>query len=143
MKHAWMILVALGWFAGGCGNVVGPEEFLYTYRTGAMSGAPVSPGGAVYAGKDGEFHVIKLRSGSGTPSDRFLNVSDRDQRTLRCRVDQLPADFPKGFQQLGMDQFESSEETRNFVQMYLVDSAEKPARPTPKPIADRDWNDPG
>jgi len=138
MKHAWLFLVVLGWMLGGCGSgVVGPEEFLYTFRAGAESGAPVSPGGAVYAGRDAEYHMLKLRS--GTPADRFFNVTDKD-RLLRCRADQLPADFPRGFQPLSTEAYESSEDTRNYVQRYLQHSEDRPTkRPDPKAIAGDEW----
>ena len=141
MKHAWFFLVVLGWALVGCSNVVGPEEFLYTYRAGAESGAAVSPGGAVYAGRDesGDYHMLKLRS--GTPSEQFFNVTDKE-RILRCRADRLPADFPRGFQPLGTESYESSEDTRNYVQLYLQRSADRPAkRPEQKTIAGNEWTD--
>ena len=138
MKYAWLFVAVLGWILAGCGNVVEPEEFLYTYRTGARSGAPVSPGGAVYAGQQDGYHVLKLRR-SGTPSDQFANVTDRD-RTLRCRADQLPADFPRGFPLLGMDAFESSEETRDHVRLYLHYNKSAAPRPTRQTSSEEEWS---
>jgi len=144
MKHTgFFVVAALGWLLVGCSDVVGPDEFLYTFRAGAVSGAPVSPGGAVYAGRDGEFHVLRLRD-SGTPSERFLNVSDKD-RLLRCRADQLPVDFPRGFSPLTAEAYESSEDTRNYVQAYIQHSLDPTAgrtkRPTEKPIGGNEWSD--
>jgi len=142
MKHTWFSLVAAMALVGllaGCGNVVGPDEFLYTYRTGAVSGAPVAPGGAMYAGRSGDYHVLKLRN-TGTPSEWFVNAADSD-RTLRCRADQLPSDFPRGFQPLTHDAYESTEDTRTYVQLYLQHSTDQPKRPSQTPIAGNEWTD--
>jgi len=139
MKHTGFLVVVSGWMLVGCGNVVGPEDFLYTYRTGAPSGAPVSPGAAVYAGQQDGYHVLKLR-GSGTPSDWFVNVSDKD-RTFRCRVNQLPADFPRDFQPLRMEAFETSEDTRDYIRDYLHRNMNQPGAGTADttPIGGDNW----
>ncbi|MCL2700467.1 MAG: hypothetical protein FWE88_02090 [Phycisphaerae bacterium] len=137
MKTVWLPLMMLGWLLAGCDKAVAPDDFLYAYRAGAERGAPVSPGGAVYAGREGDYHVLKLRS--GTPSEQFVNVTNRE-RTLRCHATQLPSDFPRGFAPLtGMEAFESSEDTREYVRIYLQRNMDSPLRQPVRPTDDDGW----
>jgi hypothetical protein len=118
MKYALPLLLLL---AGGCGGIrtVGPDEFLYAFRCGAMPGEVVSHSTATYAGRDQTYHYVML---GNTGSRDFVLGDLSAPQKVRCRVDQLPSDFPAGFDPLrggGTEGFENGEDTREYVQTYL------------------------
>ena len=118
MKYTLPLLLLL---AAGCGGArtVGPDEFLYAYRCGAMPGELPFNSTATYTGRDVTYHNLELRN--GRPTDAMMGEWSPVQK-IRCRVDQLPSDFPTGFDPLrggGTEGFENGEDTREYVQTYL------------------------
>jgi hypothetical protein len=144
MKYVLPLFV-LVLLAGGCQtSTLSPEDFLYAYRCGSLPNEPTG-GSALYDGNDNAYRYLVLKN--NTPSQvMFGDLSG--QRRVRCRIDQLPEDFPAGFQRLGGEEsFEASEETRQYVQEYLQRNMGKKAAPAPPPAVppaptpQKDWND--
>ncbi len=109
--------LALG-MLGGCGSVqtLGPEEFLYAYRAGALKGELSAGGTATYAGHDDRYQYITLHSAS--PSDQFIYGSAG--RKLRCLADDLPDAFPRNFvRPTGEQALESTRDAEEYVEDYL------------------------
>ena len=118
MKYILPLLLLV---AGGCqARTLGTEDFLYAYRCGVTPGDLPANATATYEGHDQNYHYLELRNGK--PMDKFMGDFSPPQK-VRCRVDQLPPDFPSGFQPLrgsGVEGFENGEDTREYVRDYLA-----------------------
>jgi hypothetical protein len=133
MKYTLPLLLLL---AGGCAGArtVGPDDFLYAYRCGVMPGTLPDNAEATYTGRDETYHYLELRNGG--PQDIFMGELSPTQK-LRCRVDQLPASFPSGFEPLrgkGTEGFENGEDTREYVKAYMAKHHDE--SPASRPPAD-------
>ena len=113
---------------GGCqSRTLSAEDFLYVYRCGNLPGEPSGTGGSSYQGKDQTYHYVFTRP--STPTEKFF-LQDTNGRKFRCRVDQLPKDFPEGFEPLKGDTgFEAQDDTHQYVQHYLEEHKMKGPAP--------------
>jgi hypothetical protein len=142
MKRLAIALVSILCAACGCARTVEPVEFLCTYRRSAPALRPESGYRATYAGRSGGYHYLNVRRSTLAQGGlAMLLWGPFQDETLRCRVEDLPEDFPDEFQTVpsesidagaGDAQCESREQTLKYVQRYLRRRG-RPARQAPTP----------
>lgn len=108
--------------AGGCAQTVGPERFLYVYRRTAAPGHIEEGWRADYTGKDRQYHYLEVRHSTlNRGAGAMLLYGPFRDETLRCRIEELPYDFPEGFGLLYHEdpRHEPDEQTHRYVREYL------------------------